>query len=214
MTTYLLSERIFRIYSGNDPSDDSGIELEDIKHMVIDQINLLLKTETISLNRQLGDEAPTGLMLATYHDVAVTAHATVLSRALLPAVPISLPLNMGVWYVAADDDTTAIHDQFIPLQAGQYSLIKDFSPLVVSGSILGNKTYEVSGAYLVFPTDISSTVPKVVIKLVISDIANLGDYDLLPIPADYVPQVINAVLQLLGVVPEVTDVANDANPQK
>jgi len=57
-------------------------------------------------------------------------------------------------------------------------------------------------------------MPKIVIKLVILDISTLGDFDLLPMPADYSDQVIKNVLSILGVVPPVEDVTNDGNTQK
>lgn len=215
MTLYLLTERIFRAYSGGNPSDDSGLKFEDIRHMVVDQINLLLKTETITLNAKLGDEAPTGLMLATYAKVSTEVYNTVQSRAALPAIPISLPLNMGVWYVVPDADDLTVHEQFIPLQVGQWFLIKDFSPLVGStGTILGNRTYTVDGKYLVFPTDITSAIPDLIIKLVISDISLMSDHDLLPLPADYADTVVKETLRMLGVIPQVEDVVNDSNSQK
>lgn len=161
----------------------------------------------------MGDNAPSGLMLATYSDIDVTISADgVQSQALLPAIPISLPKNMGVWYVAADDAN--IHDQFVPLDSGQWSLIKDFDPLVSNGKILGNYTYYIDGKNVMFPTNIFSAVPKIMVRLVISDISLLGDFDLLPMPADYADQVIKNVLSILGVVPKVEDVTNDSNSQR
>ena len=213
MTLYLIAERIFRIYQGGIPSIDTGIKIADIRHMVVDQINALLKVETLSLNKQLGDNAPTGLMLATYSDIDVTISADgVQSQALLPAMPISLPKNMGVWYVAADDAN--IHDQFVPLDSGQFSLIKDFDPLVSNGKILGNYIYYIDGKNIMFPTNIFSAVHKIMVRLVISDISLLGDFDLLPMPQDYADQVIKNVLSILGVVSKVEDVTNDSNKQK
>jgi len=213
MTLYLISERIYRIYSGGTPSIDSGIKIADIQHMVVDQINALLKVETLSLNKQLGDNAPSGLMLATYSDIDVTISADgVQSQALLPAMPISLPKNLGIWYVAPDD--SRMHEQFIPLDSGQFSLIKDFDPLVSNGKILGNYIYYIDGKNIMFPTNIFSSVPKVMVRLVISDISTMGDFDLLPIPNDYADQVIKNVLSILGVSPKVEDVTNDSNTQR
>lgn len=212
MTLYLISERILRILSGGDVSDQSGWDIEDIKHMVVDEINLLLKTETISLNRQLGDSAPTNLVVGTYEDVTVTTWNTVQSRAVLPAIPVSLPINMGVWWVSEYTQDATRHDQFVPMQLGQWSLIKDFESLVEGGLVLGNQSYEVEGKYLVFPSDLSAIT--LTIKLILSDISTLGDYDLLPMPADYATEVINKVLQRFGVAPIKTDDTNDGNPQK
>jgi len=214
MTIGILAERIHRIYSGGIPSLDGGIKMADIKHLVIDNINSLLKVEMISLNKQEGDNYPTNLMIATYEDIDVVAFNTVQSRAELPAIPVSLPLGMGVWSVAPDTQTTTAHDVFVPLQTSQWSLIKDFSPLVGSGKVLGNYVYTLDGKYITFPTDIHVAMPKIVIKLVILDISTLGDFDLLPMPADYSDQVIKNVLSILGVVPPVEDVINDGNTQK
>ena len=216
MTLYLLSERILRLYEGGAPSTDTGIKIEDIKRMVIDQINLLLKTETITLEGYDGN--PTNFMLARYENIAVssgiTAGGITQSTATLPAVPVSLPMQAGVWRVEPNVSSIAREVQFIPLQYGQWSLIKDFSPLVVQGQILGNYTYEVVGTTLLFPSDISSTVTHINITLVVGDIANYGDFDLLPMPADYGDQVVRNVLTILGVVPPVEDSADDGNKQK
>jgi len=211
MTKGLLAERIFRLYKGGDPSDDSGLGIEDVKRMVVAQANLLLKTETLTLNKQFGEEAPTNLMLATYEDVSTEAWGTVQSRALLPAMPVSLPLNAGVWWVSPDADDATRHDQFIPMQQGQWNLIRN-EEFIEGNLLLGNRTYEVDGKYLVFPTDITSTIPKLLIRLAVTDFDELGDYDLLPIPADYEEQIVQECLRLLGALPpaEVDD-TNDAN---
>ena len=212
MTLYLLAERIYRIYSGGDPSDDAGIKLEDVKHLVVDQINRMLKIEALSVNFKLGDNTPTNLVLATYNKVPVTQYNTVLSRAELPAIPVSLPNGLGVWFIAPDASDQTIHDQFVPMRPGDWSLMKD-APFSGDGTILGNNTYEVNGKYIIFHKDISNDVPDVVIKLVVTDIKELGDFDLLPIPADYADDVVKEVLRILGVVPKVTDQTNDNNPQ-
>lgn len=214
MTLYLLAERILRLFYGGDPSDDAALGIEDIKRLIVGQMNIKLKTETISLNRQLGDNAPTNLMLATYDDVSTEVYGGVQSRALLPAIPISLPMNMGVWWVSPDADDETRHNQFIPLQQGQWTLIKDNGAFVGNGFILGNRTYEVDGKYLVFPVNITTDVPKLTIKLVVTDFSLYGDYDLLPIPADYADQIVMDILNILRPTPPVKDVTNDANSQK
>lgn len=214
MTLYLLTERIYRQYSGGDPSDDSGLGFNDVKHMVIDEINRLLKMETLMNTKQFGDETPTNLTIATYNGIAVESYATVQSRALLPAIPISLPMNAGVWWVSPDTQDATRHDQFIPMQVGQWSLIKDFQPMVEGGLLLGNITYELDGKYIIFPTDISSSIENVTIKLVLLNIEDYGDWDLLPLPADYVADINTAVMERLRPTPQKEDDTNDANTQK
>lgn len=213
MTLYLIAERILRLYAGGTPTVDSGIKIGDVKHMVVDVINRLLKIETITMPDNQGH--PTNLMLATYENISVDLDSNgETSSITLPAYPISLPLNAGVWQVAPHRSSLSVHAEFIPLQFGQFALIKDFSPLVVDGRILGNRTYEVMGNKLRFPVNIRPYTENITVRLVVSDIATLGDFDLLPLPTDYVNEVIIETLKLLGVVPPVEDVTNDGNKQK
>lgn len=210
MTLYLLAERILRLYYGGDPSDDAGITIEDVKRLIVGQMNVMLKTETISLNKQLGDNAPTNLMLATYEDVPVMSYKGG-SRVLLPAIPVSLPQNMGVWWVSLDVEDDSKYNQFVPMEQGQWSLIKDNDGFIIDGTILGNIVYEVDGKYLTFPK--TFVKESFVIKLIVTDFSTLGDYDLLPLPADYAEQIVMQVLNILRpTLPE--DSVNDANGQK
>jgi len=62
-------------------------------------INRKLKTEYLSVTLPSDETIPEGLVIACYNDIPVVRYKNVLSKASLPAMPISLRKNMGVYFV-------------------------------------------------------------------------------------------------------------------
>ena len=210
MTIYLLAERIYRIFSGGNPGDDSGIQLEDVKHLVVDQINKMLKTEAMSANVKLGDNTFPALVIASYDGRACEVVDNATARVELPAVPVSLPKGMGVWMVA-DSLNPNVH--FIPIKPGDFSLLSE-TGLVQNNQIFGQNIYDVSGGYINIHHPDNMNIDNVDIKLVVVDVSTLGDYDMLPIPLDYINDVVKETLNILRAVPPKEDDANDNNTQR
>ena len=205
-----ITEQIYRIYSGGNPSDDSEITKREIKSLVSQSINKLLKSEYLGVNRKDGDYFPPHSMISTYSVGSISTYETVKARAKLPVVPISLPRDMGVWSVSISGDAD---QQYIPLQSGQYTLLSSQDVLQHLDDQVG---YYVDGQYLIFTKDITQSphsVSTLKVRLLTIDATTLDDYDIVQIAADMEDAIIKDVLQFLGVVPKVVDKVSDSNNQ-
>ena len=138
-TKYKIAEQVlFKLYGG--AIDISNpVQPQDVIEAVNQEVNVLLKTQHFSVTLPAGDTIPENLMIATYNDVAVTSFGGKKAKALLPAMPIALPRNMGVFEVSDDEYFSNL---FIPLLAGQANLVSS-QPMI--STLLGQTGYEVYG---------------------------------------------------------------------
>lgn len=189
-TKGLICEQIERLLYAGDPSTAARITRDDISKLVEQQSIAMLKAARFEQNLPEGDMYPTGTMIAEYDSVPVESYKNI-SRAKLPATPVSMPMGMGVWHVGP---TTDIHKQYIPMQSGQFAIMKNASLL---GANL--KGYEPVGGYIHFTADLTKEgVTAVYMQLLVSDIHGLGDWDILPVTQDMEAQIVTTVFQLLA----------------
>lgn len=190
-----LAEQIQRLLEGN-TIVNGRIHKNDIK-LLIEQVgNQLLKADHFAINVPEGDTIPNNCMVFTYDNVAVTTYKTTKSKATLPAIPISLPRNMGVLHVSKVD---AIDEAFIPIPTSMFGIIK---PQALLGDLSGLIGYEIVGRDIIFTKNLPGLgVNAVYIRLVGLDLSQLGDYDLLPLSADMEAQLVTQVYNILAQVP-------------
>jgi len=194
-TKFKITEQILRILKGSDLPNASKVRQPEVVELVGQVINKLLKVEHYQAMSD-GDIVPNGYVLATYDNVEVTAYKDDFSQVTLPAVPIRLPKNMGVFHIGSTVDPFT---SFIPIPSGLYQMVSE-EPLI--SDVLGQVAYEVFGNKVYFKTNLleaSPAIEEVMIRLVVMDVSALSDYDPLPIPADMETSVITGVLQILGV---------------
>lgn len=188
-------EQIQRLLEGNSIIN-SRVHKNDIKLLVEQVGNQLLKADHFAVNVPEGDTIPNNCMVFTYDNVAVTTYKTTKSKATLPAVPISLPRNMGVLHVSKVE---AIDEPFIPIPTSLYGVIK---PQALLGDLSGLIGYEIVGRDIIFTKNLPGLgVNAVYIRLVGLDLSQLGDYDLLPLSADMEAQLVTQVYNILAQVP-------------
>lgn len=195
-TLYSISEQVRSMLQGGDPPQAPKFEMEEVKRLVIQVVNGLIKTQHLTEEMAGGETIPDGSVLAEYDSVAVEKYKNV-SRATLPAMPVKLSLNMGIWHVSRTDD---IINGFIPFEPGQLQMIGE-EPLI--SDILGQIGYEPMGKYIIFNKDITTNDPdnkidEVYMKLVVKDLSLYGDYEMLPIPASMEGEVIMQTFQILS----------------
>jgi hypothetical protein len=172
--------------------------MNDIKLLVEQVANQLLKADFFAVNMPDGDSIPSNCMIYTYESVPVTTYKTTRSRASLPSIPISLPRNMGVLHVSKTD---AIDEPFVPIPASLYGIIK---PQELLGDLSGLIGYEVFGKDIVFTKNLPGLgVNNVFIRLVGVDLSQLTDYDILPLSSDMEAQVVTQVYNILVQTPPV-----------
>ena len=201
-TIYRLAEQALSLIEGGDPKAASSLSFGEIRIACGQVINTLLKTEYFSVNLKMGEVIPNGSVLGLYEGIAVeTSNGK--SVATLPIKPLKLPRNMGVWAVYPKYQTDSNYEydkEFIPLQMGQGGLLKS-QPMI--NDLFGQVGYECFGDKLVFTKDIKSLFPDVVLamRLAVMDISQYGDYDNLPIPAEYEWEIITQVYKMYSTQP-------------
>jgi len=197
-TKYKIAEQVQRLLMSN-PSISGRFELNEIKILVGQVANQILKADYFGVNLPEGDTIPQNCMVYTYDNVAVTTYKTSLSRATLPSIPVSLPRNMGVLHVSK---TNAIDEPFIPIPTSMYGIVK---PQDLLGDLSGLISYEVVGKDIIFNTNLpGQSVNAVYIRLVGVDINTVTDYEILPLTADMEAQVITQVFNILVQTPKDT----------
>ena len=194
-TKYKIAEQVQRLLNGN-PVVSGRFNLHEIKLLVAQVANQLLKADHFAVNMPEGDTIPTNCMVYTYDNVPVTTYKTTLSKATLPSIPIGLPRNMGVLHVSKID---AIEEPFVPIPTSMYGIIK---PQDLLGELSGLIGYEVVGKDVIFTKNLPGmSVNSVYIRLVGVDLNTVSDYETLPLTADLEAQVVTQVYNILVQTP-------------
>lgn len=218
-----ITEQIFRLYNGGDASSDQEITKKEIELLVLQSVNRLLKIETLQTNYVLGDSMPPHTAIATYDNISVTALNDDFCKAALPAQPLSVPRGMGVWSITKRVETSSgsgvyiddFEDPFVPMVSGQIGIIAGIGHTAMKDVLLSNViAYELrTNSEILFYSSRDDVGTSVNIKLLVADPDKVSSTDTLPLGSDQEFQVIQEVLQLLGVVPIATDEVANANKQ-
>lgn len=194
-TKYKIAEQISRLIRGN-PIISGRVHMNDIKLLVEQVANQLLKADYFAVNVPEGDTIPNNCMVFTYDNVPVTTYKSTKSKAMLPSMPINLPRNMGVLHVSKTD---AIDEPFVPIPTSLYGVIK---PQDLLGDLSGLIGYEVIGKDIVFTKNLPGlSINSVLIRLVGVDLSQLTDYEAFPLSSDMEAQVVQTVYNILVQTP-------------
>lgn len=128
ITKKYLSEQVLQLLSGGDPSVGKKYETRMVYSFLQQAVNRKLKTEYLSVTLPGDETVPEGLVLACYDRIPVTAYKGVLSRAKLPAMPVSLRRGMGVFFVGPSVVTA---EKSIAIQSAEVELSEGDSSAVV-----------------------------------------------------------------------------------
>lgn len=200
LTLARLSEEIRRLLDGGNIQAASKTSDNEIRLAICQVCNSLLKVEYFT-NLKMNERIPNGTVLGWYDEIEITSYGVGKSKATLPAKPVKLPRNMGVWAIYPKYTTNGVYDfdqEFIPLQMGHGALLKS-QPMI--NDLLGQVGYENFGLELVFNKDLKGLFPniKLGMRLAILDMSQYDDWDVLPLPADYEWDIKKEVLKLYGV---------------
>jgi hypothetical protein len=201
-TKFKIAEQIQRLIAGN-PVIQARVQKNDVKLLIEQVANQLLKTEFFQVNMADGDTIPPNCMIYTYESVPVTVYKGV-SKAVLPSMPINLPRNMGVFHISKTD---AIDEPFIPIPSGLYGIVK---PQTLLGELSGLIGYEVFGKDVVFTKNLPGLgINNVFIRLVGVDLNTVTDYETLPISSDMEAMIVQTVYNILVQTPPADKITND-----
>lgn len=176
-----------------------SFDREDLKPKIERrQVNLLVdQCANTLLGLQMQQETRIGVvdvptcMIATY--TGITATQTTPYTAVLPAFPIQLPLDMGVWAVRSSAGLA-----YIPIKTDFWDLVGSLD----EGLLEDQVGFYVRGKTVTFTRIPTATVDM---ELLIVDPALLGPYDPYPIPADMESKIVDMVVQKLKLNPLVPE---------
>lgn len=207
-TRYKLIEQIRRRIATGDPSSAFTPAVEEIREAINQVINSTLKTQFYTETLAGGETIPEGHVLAYYENVAVTTWNGI-SKSVLPAFPVKLPRNMGVYTITKTNDPFT---SFIPVPTGQISFVQAQRGM---SDLLGQIGYEVRGKEVWYNKDLLAQSPAVTavnMQLVVMDISRYNDYEPLPVQADMEELIIEQVAaKWMGQAkkPQVNDTTTD-----
>jgi hypothetical protein len=191
-----LSEQIQRIYARfldkNNPSD--VIDIREVMLLVNQSINKILKLEVAeSFKAGLVDVPKCSLIQYT---ASVTADApNNRSSITLPVIPLTLPLDMGIWSISASN---AAMTPYIPIPAQDVLVFQGANLSYLEGQV----GYYIQGKKVFFTKDITlagnGSISSVIVNILASDFSQFGDNDMLPISPEVESAVITEVLNIIS----------------
>ena len=182
------------LLTGGRPQAGSRHSLSEVRLLLTQAMNTKIKAAYFQEVMGDGERIPAGSMKVRYGAIPVISWRGK-SMLTLPAMPVQLPRNMGVWEITSSEDPDC---QFIPYQSGQRWMMRKEKLL---SKVIGQYGFEVNGLEVLFDTDLLNSdnpITEVEVVLIIADTNKLGDWDLVPLPADMVGEVIQEVYKLLS----------------
>lgn len=194
-TKAILKERIRRILDGGFPSTRSRTRDAEIELAISDVANKLLKTEVLSINFNLdGGTVVDGAAIATYENIQVNRSEKygdiVTAEFNLPASPLMLPEGIGV-YEVYPSGMPHLSLNYIPSGNMKYWVSNRYV------NPLHRKLFTVNGKKVTIYDDwFGVGYTTVDVQLVISDISTMSENEPLPIPSDFIDEIVARVLAL------------------
>lgn len=149
-----------------------------------------------SLKRILTYEGTLFKRLVRHGDNINNNVTTIHGMCRLPVQPISLPRGMGLWRIYDPNDPNTY---IVPLRSGKASIAYNVTHTGLSDLLSSRLCYEWQGGEkVVFNKEVKDLPTTVTIELVVVDVTNIGDFDPLPIPADYEADVVENVFKALA----------------
>jgi hypothetical protein len=195
-TKNILAEQIQRLYARfldkDNPSD--VIDLREVKLLINQSINKVLKLQVAdSFKAGMIDVPKCNLLEYTCSVTAETGNNR--SYITLPAIPLTLPMDMGIWSIAA---ATGAMTPYIPIPAQDVLVFQGANLSYLEGKI----GYYLQGKKVYFTKNITltanGTVTSVVANLLVSDFSVITDTEALPISPEVESAIIDDVLQTIS----------------
>jgi hypothetical protein len=198
-TANKLAEQVLRMLSGGDPSDDSGFDLREIKLLVIQVLNTLVRTNFFQNIQVEKDQAAADTFLVTFRNIPLAKdEETDEYYFLLPAFPVDIPGGKGLKQVSGMQD-----ENFLINPAGADMIYRKLP----AGGMGGNIGCHQEGQRMVIENPCNKDLPDLIkVKMITAGV----DDKPLPIPPDQEILVVERVFQLLG-RPMPQDKVSDSN---
>lgn len=195
-TKNILAEQIQRLYARFIDKDNVSdvIDLREVKLLLAQSINKVLKLQ-VSESFKAGQVDVPKCSLIEYTCAVTSDTVNNRSSITLPAIPLTLPLDMGIWSIAA---TSAAMTPYIPLPAQDVIVFQGTNVSALEQQV----GYYVQGKTVYFTKDITlsanGSISNVKVNLLVSDFSQIGDTDLLPISPEVESAIIEDVLNTIS----------------
>lgn len=195
-TKNILAEQIQRLYARFIDKDNVSdvIDLREVKLLLVQSINKVLKLQ-VSESFKAGQVDVPKCSLLEYTCAVTSDSGNNRSYITLPAIPLTLPLDMGIWSIAA---SSAAMTPYIPLPAQDVIVFQGTNVSALEQQV----GYYVQGKTVYFTKDITlsanGSISNVKVNLLVSDFSKIGDTDLLPISPEVESAVIEDVLNTIS----------------
>jgi len=205
MTVKGFVEALQRSMAGGNVRSSFQVHEADIRAALNRAVAQLLKMDAVNVNFQYGSGIPTHHMMATYDAVPVVDADCDRSYAILPATPMAMPMQMGIWRIWNCDC-----DSFVPVEPGMLNIAGKVTHTAMS-AMLGDEiiAYEPAGTKVTFNRSKEHIGDTVSMQLLVMDLNSMDEYSQLPIPQDMEEAVFRMVRQSLQIAPH--DDSNDGN---
>ena len=155
--------------------------------LLVDQVANTLLALKMQQETKIGIVEVPSCMIALYSGVEATQSSPYTAK--LPAFPIQLSMDMGVWSIKSSAGVP-----YIPIQTGFWDLMGGLD----EGLLEDQVGFYVRGREVRFTRQPTTTIDM---ELLIVDPALLSDFDPYPIPADLEIQVVQRVVEMLKANP-------------
>ncbi len=195
-TKNILAEQIQRLYARFIDKDNVSdvIDLREIKLLLVQSINKILKLQ-VAESFKAGQVDVPKCNLLEYTCAVTSESGNNRSYITLPAIPLTLPLDMGIWSIAASN---AALTPYIPIPAQDIIVFQGTNVAALEQQI----GYYIQGKKIYFTKDITlsanGSITSVIVNLLVSDFSQIGDNDLLPVSPEVEAVVIEDVLTAIS----------------
>lgn len=196
-TKQILSEQIQRLYARfldkDNPSD--VIDIREVKLLVNQSLNKVLKLQVAESFKAGMIDVPKCNLMQYSNAAVVQDSANSRAYVTLPAIPLTLPMDMGIWSVTPNSGAMT---PYIPIPAQDMLVFQGTNLSYLEGKI----GYYVQGKRIYFTKDITlvanGSVSGVTVNLLVSDFSQLTDNEMLPISPEVESTIIDDVLQTIS----------------
>jgi hypothetical protein len=195
-TKNILAEQIQRLYARFIDKDNVSdvIDLREVKLLLVQSINKILKLQ-VSESFKAGQVDVPKCSLLEYTCAVTSESGNNRSYITLPAIPLTLPLDMGIWSIAASN---AALTPYIPIPAQDIIVFQGTNVSALEQQV----GYYIQGKKVYFTKDITlsanGSISSVVVNLLVSDFSQIADNDLLPISPEVESVIIEDVLTAIS----------------
>lgn len=196
-TKYRIAEQVQRLYARfldkDNPSD--VIDIREVILLVRQSLNKVLKLQ-VAESFKAGEYDVPKCNLLQYSCTTVSQSANTRAYIELPAIPITLPMDMGVWSIAAPNSALA---PYLPIPSQDVLVFGTVANGTNVSALEGQIGYYVQGKRVYFTKDITTeangSITSVNVNLLVADFDAITDTEMLPISPEVESAVIDDVLQ-------------------